>query len=102
MSRSMIRDELVEFAIFLYGPKWQTPLATELGVERRALVRDLAAEKPIGKQSAEIILFLVDEKIERMRRENDALRARVERLKREIALDFKPRAPRSGNREIAS
>lgn len=102
MSRSMTRDEFVELAIFSYGPKWQTPLAEELRVERRALVRDIASDKPIPSQSVEVVLSQVDRKIERMQREYGAFLERVERLKREIDFDPPKRATRNDDREIAS
>lgn len=102
MSRSMTRDELVELATFLFGPKWQTPLAEQLKTDRRSLVRDLAAEKPISTQTAQIVLFLVDQKIEKMLREYGALVDRVERLKKELAVDLPRRTVRTSGREIAS
>lgn len=102
MSRAMTRDELVEFAIFLYGPKWQSPLAKELGVKRQFLVRDLASDEPIAETTARRVLELVDARIAQMKREQDELRHRVDKLKREMNIDMPSRTKRGSGREVAS
>jgi len=102
MTRSMTKDEFVEFAAFVYGQKWQTPLADELGTERRALVRKVASDEPIDDQTAGIILDLVDRKIEQVQHEYRALLDRIERLKREFDLDPTQRFRRPNEREFAS
>ena len=102
MSRAMTRDELVEFATFLYGPKWQSPLAKELGIERRLFVRDLASDAPVTENTARIILGLLDARIAEIQQEQADLQSRLDQLKREMELEEPEGAKRDNGREVAS
>lgn len=43
----------------LYGPRWQTPLARELGVTTRSVRYWLSGERPIREPMAKLIRLLV-------------------------------------------
>lgn len=68
--KRLIPDELGES---LYGRRWQTGLAADLGVCVRTMQRWAAGAKPTARR--EQMLELIDARIERLRRLRDAVGA---------------------------
>ena len=74
-------DELVQHATYLFGAEWRDALAAALGMSRRSLVITLASGEEIPADMALSVVRLLEQRLDEMQREQNALRERIRTLR---------------------
>lgn len=83
-SGNLSGDEVRDLARSLYGWEWAEKVAAELGMDRKNLVREVASDEPVCRETATRFIRLIDTRLTQQREEMNKIMDRVKQRLREL------------------